>query len=64
VDPSNDYTLLIEWLKEKGHSEAEILRILAKVRQYDERTMHDSVMDSIGSGQMTLDAIIKEALEQ
>jgi hypothetical protein len=63
MDPSEDYAALIKLLKERGHTDEEIKLILAKVRQYDQRTLHDSVMDSIGAGRMNLDALIKEALE-
>ncbi len=62
MNSSDDYAALVKLLKERGHSDEEIKLILAKVRQYDERTMHDSVMDSIGAGRMNLDALIKEAL--
>ena len=58
-----DQAALIKLLKERGHTDEEIKLILARVRQYDERTLHDSVMDSIGAGRMNLDALIKEALE-
>ena len=63
MEPETDYSLLIEWLQERGMTEAEIDRVLAKVREYDEKTMHDSVMESIGAGRMTLDGLIREALE-
>lgn len=63
MDPSEDYAALIKLLKERAHTDEEIKLILAKVRQYDQRTLHDSVMDSIGAGRMNLDALIKEALE-
>ncbi len=59
-----DYKVLVEWLTERGHSEDEIQKILARVRDYDEKTQHDSVMDSIGSGRMSLDALVKDALGQ
>ena len=60
---SEDQAALIKLLKERGHTDEEVKLILARVRQYDERTLHDSVMDSIGAGRMNLDALIKEALE-
>lgn len=59
-----DYQVLVEWLTERGHSGDEIQTILARVRDYDEKTQHDSVMDSIGSGRMSLDALVKDALGQ
>lgn len=58
----NDYQVLVEWLTDRGHTEDEIGTILARVRDYDEKTQHDSIMDSIGSGRMSLDSIVKEAL--
>ena len=58
-----DYGLLIQWLKERGHTPEEIDKIMARVHQFDEKTQHDSVMDSIGAGRMNLDAFIKGALK-
>lgn len=63
MDPSEDYEALIELLRERGHSEQEIQKILAKLRLHDDRTLHDSVMDSIGSGRLNLDELIQQALE-
>lgn len=53
---------LIAWLQDQGHSEEQIQRILAKVAEYDERTIHESVFDSIESGAFDLSKIIEEAL--
>ncbi len=64
MDSNEDYGPLVKWLEERGHSEEEIRRIMVRVRQYDEQTMHDSVMDSIGSGHLTLETLIKEALDE
>lgn len=54
---------LIAWLEDRGHSSEEIERILAKVDEYDKRTVHDSVFDSIQSGAFDLGSLIKEALD-
>lgn len=61
-ESAEDYGALIEWLEERGHSKQEIEIILAKVRQYEKKMQHDSVMDSIGAGRLTLDALVAEAL--
>ena len=53
---------LTEMLKQMGHSDEEIAKILARVAQYDEETSRDSVMDSLGTGTLNLDALIQEAL--
>ena len=64
MEPSDEeYAVLIEWLKERGHNDVEIRKILARVRHYDRMMMQDSVMDSIGAGRMNLDALIQEALQ-
>ncbi|TWU24573.1 hypothetical protein [Bythopirellula polymerisocia] len=54
---------LVTWLKEQGHTPDEIKKILAKVAEYDARTLRESVFDSINSGTIDLAALVKEALE-
>lgn len=54
---------LIAWLEDQGHSAAEVDKIIQKVAEYDERTAHESVFDSIDSGGLNLAEIIREALE-
>ena len=55
---------LIAWLQSQGYFQHEIDKILQKVAEYDEQTVHESVFDSIDSGALDLAAIVKEALEQ
>ncbi|MEM8865085.1 MAG: hypothetical protein AAGF31_06010 [Planctomycetota bacterium] len=55
---------LIAWLEDQGHSAEEIERIVDKVAEYDEKTVHESVFDSIDSGTIDLAAIVREALER
>ncbi|MHB8899815.1 MAG: hypothetical protein ACYC6Y_13800 [Thermoguttaceae bacterium] len=59
-----EYTQLTELLRSQGHTDAEIARILERMRQYDKETQTDSVMDSIAAGRLNLAAIIKEALKE
>lgn len=54
---------LIVWLENQGHSGDAIERILAKVDEYDKKTVHESVFDSIESGKFSLAQIIDEALK-
>jgi hypothetical protein len=54
---------ITEWLQQKGYSSEEIARIMARLADYDDKTVRDAVFDSIGQGSMTLDAIIREALQ-
>lgn len=61
--PDNRQAQLIAWLEDRGHSPEEIERILVKVAEYDERTVHESVFDSIDSGAFDLASVIKQALD-
>jgi hypothetical protein len=58
----HEYAELTAYLRGLGQSDAEIELILARVRQYEVETQHDSIMDAIGNGTVDLEAIIKEAL--
>ena len=62
VDEDTFYAEVIEWLKERGHAQPEIERILERIRRYERETQTDSLMESYGKGGMTLSAIIAEAL--
>ncbi|MEM6798772.1 MAG: hypothetical protein AAF589_04590, partial [Planctomycetota bacterium] len=53
----------IFWLEDLGHREAVIEPVLGMVAEYDERTAHVSVFDSIDSGTLNLADIIREALD-
>ena len=53
---------LVGWLKNQGHSPTEIEKILARLADYDQQTMHESVFDSISSGKFDIATIIQEAL--
>lgn len=53
---------LIAWLEDQGQTEDEIAQVLAKLDDYDRRTVHESVFDSIDSGKLNLADIIKAAL--
>ena len=63
MEKEEEYSVLIEWLQEKGHSFEEIEKIMERVRKYENEMRMDSVMDSIGAGRLNLDTLIKEALE-
>jgi hypothetical protein len=59
---SHEYDELTEYLRGLGQTDAEIEKILARVRQYELETQHDSIMDSIGNGTLDLAALIRDAL--
>ena len=64
TESTGEYSQLTKLLRNKGHSEVEIARILDRVRRYDKEMEVDSVMDSIAAGRMDLMAIIDEALKE
>lgn len=55
---------LIDWLKERGHSDAEISHILSRLAEYDELSTADALMVAIERGEVDLDAIVQEFREE
>jgi hypothetical protein len=55
---------LIAWLEDQGHTPSEIEKILAKVAEYDAQTLHESIFDSISSGTIDIEQLVREALEK
>ncbi|MDA0591294.1 MAG: hypothetical protein O2820_24565 [Planctomycetota bacterium] len=60
----DDYVQLADFLRERGHTETETVKIIERVQKYEEETKLDSIMDSIGSGHLDLASLIKEALKE
>jgi hypothetical protein len=54
--------LIVQWLKDKGYSEEEVQKILAKLAEREHQTMSDAVFDSIGNSDQTLEQIIGDVL--
>ncbi|MCP4774989.1 MAG: hypothetical protein GY880_12180, partial [Planctomycetaceae bacterium] len=42
----DNYQILKDCLVERGHSSEEIQTIINRVEDYEEKTQHDSIMDS------------------
>ena len=64
TEPAEQYPEVTAHLRELGHSDTEIAKILARVQQYEVANQVDSVMDSIDAGQIDLAAIIQQALAE
>ncbi len=62
MSDEQEFPELIDYLRGLGQTEAEIEKIMARVRQYEFETQHDSIMDSIGNGSFDIAKLIKEAL--
>ncbi|MEM9643665.1 MAG: hypothetical protein AAF989_01620 [Planctomycetota bacterium] len=56
-----DNSLLIHYLTEQGHSWPEIQQVLSKLNEHDQRTIRESVFDSIETGSFNLEKIVEEA---
>ena len=61
-ETDDDYIQLGDFLRERGHTEIEVEKIIAHVRKYEADTQLYSVMDSIADGHLNLGAIIGKAL--
>jgi hypothetical protein len=53
---------IVDWLQQRGYRADEIAKIMARLADHDDKTIHEAVFDSIGRGTMSLDDIIREAL--
>jgi hypothetical protein len=61
---NDEYNEVTELLKEMGHSDFEIQKIMARLRRYEKEMQLDSIMDSIGQDGFDLDALIQEAIQK
>lgn len=63
-DHFHKYEELSTYLHGQGYSEQQVTQIIAQVQEYEADMRIDSIMDSIGSGQLDLEAVIGEALKR
>lgn len=63
MSETDPYRELADYLHSQNFSEEEIDRIISRVQEYDVDTRVDSIMDSVASGEMNLQALIDEALQ-
>lgn len=55
---------LIVYLKEEGYNQAEIDKVLAKLRDYDSSVFRQSVFDAIETDSFDLRSIVDEAMSK
>ena len=60
TDTNDDRRQIVDWLKERGQTEAEIALIMDRLRQHDKLTHVDALMSSIAQGEIDIEAIINE----
>ena len=58
------YPEVVTWLREQGHSDPEIEKILNRLEVHDQAVKADSLMDSIENGNFDIESIIQEALAE
>jgi hypothetical protein len=51
-----------QWLAERGYPPEAIQKILERLDSFDAKINRDSVFDAMETGELDMDAIIKEAL--
>jgi len=52
-----------QWLAERGYPPEAIEKILQRLDRFDLKVNHDSVFDALETGEIDMDALIKDALE-
>ena len=58
--PANN--AITKWLQEKGYSDEEVSKILAKLAEHDHQTLSDALFDSIGNSSQAIEDIIGEVI--
>ena len=54
---------IAEWLRARGHSDDHIAKILKQLDQFDAEITRESFFDAMETGDLDIDAIVKEALD-
>ena len=63
IKPDNDEDAdIAAFLRDRGHTELEVQKIMLRIKHYEEHMQVASVMSSIGDGTLDLASIIAEAL--
>jgi hypothetical protein len=60
---AHERTELQEWLSERGYSAKQIAKILVKLDDFDSKINRESVFDAMETGELDMDALIKDALK-
>ena len=63
ADEDRPIQQIVEWLRERGQTEAEIALVLERLRQYDQLTSVDALMNAIELGEIDIAKIVQEARE-
>ena len=61
ADEDRPIDQIVEWLRERGQTEAEIALVLERLRRYDQLTTVDALMNAIELGEIDIAKIVQEA---
>jgi hypothetical protein len=53
-----------QWLSERGYPPEAIRKILERLDTFDEKINRESVFDAMATGELDMDALIKDALSE
>ncbi len=60
---SHERPELQEWLSQQGYSAEQIAKIRRKLDDFDSKTNRESIFDAMETGELDMDALIKDALK-
>lgn len=60
---SNLQVEIVKFLQERGHTTEEIDKIMARLADYDEKMVRDSLFASFSSGSFNIESIIQDSLK-
>jgi hypothetical protein len=52
-----------DWMRQHGYSDEEIAKILLKLDEFDSKVNRESLFDAIETGELDIDALIKDVLK-
>ena len=61
---AHDRPEIEQWLAERGYPPAAIAKIQERLDRFDAQVTRDSLFDAMASGELDMDALIKEALAE
>jgi hypothetical protein len=61
ADEDRPIQQIVDWLKDRGQTEAEIELVLERLRRYDQLTSVDALMNAIELGEIDIEKIVQDA---
>ncbi|HEV3023424.1 MAG TPA: hypothetical protein VGX76_13205 [Pirellulales bacterium] len=61
---SHDRPEISQWLADRGYSPQDVEKILQRLDSFDAKMNRDSLFDAMETGELDMDALIKDALKE